>query len=218
MHQRLATVASSLWGVDIDSEGIAFLRSEGFENLAIGDICELDKIEALKERRFEAIVASEVVEHLLNPGLFLESVKSAMIPGTTELIITVPNAFRVETLLSLLRDVEYVHPDHNYWFSYHTANNLLRKTGFAVREVCVYSFQPTSLLPSPFRRRANGADVSVTGGVGRDERPAHSDRPRSRALAYLRSLPRRLIVSFLRGRSAFWGDGLIIVATLPEPD
>jgi len=212
MHQKLAGVAGELWGVDIDEEGISFLRGQGFDNLVTGDICELDKIGGVQDRDFDVIVASEVVEHLLNPGLFLNSVKMIMAPRRTELIVTVPNAFRVGTLLSLLRGVEYVHPDHNYWFSYHTATNLLRKCGFDIAEVLVYSFQDAGLRSSrPAGVRANGSH----GGedeAGPQPGPAHLPR---RALAYLRSLPRRLLVSALYRTSAFWGDGIIVVARVP---
>ncbi len=213
MHQELTRVASELWGIDIDSEGISFLRSKGFDNVGVGDICELDRIEELQQKSFDAIVASEVIEHLLNPGLFLNSVKAVMIPGKTELIVTVPNAFRVGTLLSLLRGVEYVHPDHNYWFSYHTVTNLLRKCGFEVAQVLVYSFQ-TSRMPVG---RAQGARGNGN-QRNQDESELHPTPPylHHRALAYLRSLPRRLVVSVLYKTTAFWGDGIIIVARVPE--
>jgi hypothetical protein len=33
-------------------------------------------------------------------------------------------------------------------------------------------------------------------------------------LKYLKALPKRLLVSYLYSKTPFWGDGLIIVATL----
>lgn len=141
LHQKLAEVSSELWGIDIDEDGISFLRSKGFNNLIVGDVCNLDKIPDLQEHIFDVIVASEIIEHLMNPGLFLEAVKKFMRPGHTELIVTVPNAFRLSTLIQLLHGVEYIHPDHNYWFSYATVTNLLKKAGFEIREVYVYSFE-----------------------------------------------------------------------------
>ena len=145
MHQKLARVTGELWGIDTDVDGVSFLRSQGFDNLIVGDVCNLNNIPELQRQHFDIIVASEIIEHLMNPGLFLEAVKNLMISGDTELIATVPNAFRVSTLLWLLRGVEYVHPDHNYWFSYHTVTNLLRKSGLAIHEVYVYSFE--KILP-----------------------------------------------------------------------
>jgi SAM-dependent methyltransferase len=212
LHQRLAAVASELWGVDIDAAGIAFLRSQGFTNLLAGDICQLHDLATLRGQDFDVIVASEVVEHLSNPGLFLSGIRNLMAPGRTELIVTVPNAFRVETLLWLLRGVECVHPDHNFWFSYRTATNLLHKSGLTIGAVYAYSLQPWGILPAPVRRlfgRLGKATACETVGPTPPVVP-----PTARLLAYLRSLPRRLLVTWLYRTTPFWGDGLILVATV----
>lgn len=212
MHQRLAVVAHELWGVDLDAQGIQRLRELGFANLVVGDVCELHGVNELDGRTFEVIVASEVVEHLLNPGQFLDAVRRFMTPGETELVVTVPNAFRFDTLRWLLRGVEYVHPDHNYWFSYHTIVNLLRKTGFASKEVYVYSFsalekpvaaQAPSTDDLPRRARLRSAARRATGLLLRVAKDP---------LAYMRQLARRIMISWLYRRTPFWGDGLIIVS------
>lgn len=216
MHQRLAGVARELWGVDVDAQGIQRLRELGFTNLVVGDICRLQDLKDLHGRAFEVIVASEVIEHLLNPGQFLESIRSFMTPGQTELIVTVPNAFRFDTLCWLLRGVEYVHPDHNYWFSYHTIVNLLRKMHFIPKEVYVYSFSASGksvAVPPPssdcFPRRAR-LRPAVRRATGQFRRVAR------RPLAYVRQLPRRLLVSWLYRRTPFWGDGLVVVCIVQE--
>ena len=38
MHQQIARVATELWGLDIDAEGIAFLAQKGFKNLVCGGL------------------------------------------------------------------------------------------------------------------------------------------------------------------------------------
>ena len=211
MHQKLSNVATELWGVDIDAEGISYLSSKGFDNLIADDICDLDRIEVLQKQSFDVIVASEIIEHLENPGLFLNSVKRLMAPEKTELIVTIPNAFRIDTLIWLFRGIEYVHPDHNYWFSYHTATNLLRKSYFEISEVYVYTFQPLRILPSRMHRIVEGKE-----GVKKNL-DTGNDRPASKSFfelfsSYFRSLPRRLVVSLLYKRTPFWGDGIIIIA------
>jgi hypothetical protein len=207
MHQQLQKVATELWGLDINVEGLAFLRAHGFDNLVEGDVSALDEVPELEGEAFDVLVASEIMEHLLNPGLFLSSVKSLMVPGHTELIITVPNAFRVSTLAWLLRGIEYVHPDHNYWFSYHTLTTLLQKNDFAIQGLYVYALRSTRLLPPLFRRSRTFAD------------PSPSSPPVSRrALAYLRSFPLRLVAGLLYRRSPFWGDGLIAVVQVPDDE
>lgn len=216
MHQKLAAVASELWGVDIDQEGIQFLASHGFDHLIAGDICEPPILAQLSGHPFDLILATEVIEHLPNPVQFLQAARRLLTPGHTELIITVPNAFRIETLLWLLRGVEYVHPDHNYWFSYVTATNLLRKSGFDVTAVYAYTFQPRAGLPNVVRRLlrrpmpsmpSSSSPTSIANAV--------SPHFLVRGVDYLRSLPKRLLVSALYRTTVFWGDGLILVAQAP---
>ncbi len=215
LHSQLAAVASTLWGVDIDNEGIEFLRNQGFEQLIAGDVSDPNTLAPLRGLSFDVVIASEVVEHLLNPGLFLDATRTVMTPGQTELIMTVPNAFRVQTLLHLLRGVEYVHPDHNYWFSYVTATNLLRKTNFEIVEVYAYTLEPRGILRVGRLRRDRPMRPGV-GAVG----PAASSQPPAptgqRLATYLRSLPRRILTSLLYRTTPFWGDGLILIAKVPR--
>lgn len=214
LHGQLAAVTTMLWGVDIDREGVEFLRGQGFDQLIVGDICDASTLGPLQRRSFDIIVASEVVEHLLNPGLFLTAVRALMTPGQTELIVTVPNAFRVGTLLHLLRGVEYVHPDHNYWFSYVTATNLLQKTNFQLSEVCAYTLEPRGILRvGGFRRDKEPAGSAVSVAL-----PANGNKVPSvlkRISGYLRSFPRRVLTSLLYRTTPFWGDGLILIAKVP---
>jgi predicted SAM-dependent methyltransferase len=212
MHQKLAEVAAELWGIDIDADGISFLRSQGFDNLVVGDVCSLDKIPEFQERSFDIIVASEIIEHLMNPGLFLNAVEKLMIPGHTELIVTVPNAFRISTLIQLWYGVEYIHPDHNYWFSYATVTGLLRKAGFEIKEIYVYSFESTKILSelvSKFFRRKN------TRMTPRLKAESSSFTSRVQIIGYLKLLLRRLVMRVLYKRTPFWGDGIIVFVRKP---
>ena len=213
MHQKLAAVASELWGVDIDQEGIQFLASHGFDHLIAGDICEPPILAQLSGHPFDLILATEVIEHLPNPVQFLQAARRLLTPGHTELIITVPNAFRIETLLWLLRGIEYVHPDHNYWFSYVTATNLLRKSGLDVTEVFAYTFQPRAGLPNVARRLLRRSAPPAPASATTLPRAVNGVSPHLlvRGLDYVRSLPKRLLASALYRTTPFWGDGLILV-------
>ncbi len=211
MHQRLANVSKELWGVDLDEEGIEFLRKRGFDNLLVGDICALQDMESIRNRFFDTIVASEVMEHLQNPGLFLETVRRFMEPGKTELIITVPNAFRIDTLIWLFHRVEYVHPDHHYWFSYYTATHFLLKNGFRVEEVYVYSFKPIRISQFITRRPArNGAKEENRLTI----KKTPFSMPLKQVVTWMCSLPGLLVSAVLLRINPFWGDGIIIVARI----
>jgi len=208
MHQKLKLVANELWGVDVNIEGITFLRSKGIDKLIVGDICDSNTFDPLRGLTFDVILVSEVVEHLENPGLFLDAVSILMMPET-ELIITVPNAFRIDTLLQLFRGIEYVHPDHNYWFSYHTLTTLVQKKGYRIGEFYVYSLQPYGLFPT-FLRKSFKHDRVNTVTV-----PSVTSQPpvalRDRIYKYLLSFPKRILATFLYKLTPFWGDGLIAI-------
>jgi predicted TPR repeat methyltransferase len=227
MHQKLDQVAGELWGVDVDAEGIAFLRDHGFEHLLIADISSSDTRESqaepdatmslLQAQAFDVILATEVLEHLPNPANFLAAVQRLMTSGRTQFIVTVPNAFRVDTLLWMWRNVEYVHPDHNYWFSYATITALLRKAGFTVEEVYPYSFQSSQLLPGKVRRLFQPAGQRTGQAASVSANPAAA-LPTKSASSYFKTLPKRMLVAALYGRSPFWGDGLLVVATMNPHD
>jgi 2-polyprenyl-3-methyl-5-hydroxy-6-metoxy-1,4-benzoquinol methylase len=213
MHQQIAAVASDLWGVDIDREGISLLRDRGFSNLVVADACDADRIEALGSRSFDVIVAAEIVEHLQNPGLFLAAVRRLMTPENTQLIVTVPNAFRTVSWLWLMRRVEFVHPDHNYWFSYATSTHLVRQSGLEIQNTYMYSLQPSDLFTTRRRRlgsrRRKPVDISAEGTVLRSMNSVPAAR---RILHYLGTFPRRALFSTLYCINPFFADGIVIVA------
>ena len=218
LHQKLASVASELWGFDIDEEGISFLKEQGFDNLFSGDASEINHVKPLMGINFDIIVAAEIVEHLQNPGLFLQTVKHLMTLEETTLIITVPNAFRIDTLLKLIRNVEYIHPDHNYWFSYHTITNLLRKNGFTVSQVYVYAFSRVGIVPEFIKKifRPNTAhteEQSLSSSVN-NPLSAPSIPLFQKISSYFISLPRRSLNTFLYSKTPFWGDGIIVFAKI----
>lgn len=211
LHQKLERVARRLVGTDIDAEGVRFMLSKGMQNVHAIDISDPAVALPFAGETFEVIVLSEVIEHLLNPGLMLERLKLMMQPGTTHLLVTVPNAFTVNNLLNMARGVEYVHPDHNCYFSHVTLHNLLTKTGFDIAEELVYTFE-TDVLPRRIRRRV---------ATFPQQRPAAEPDFGWMRTTYwrMRAAParllRRILAAYLYSRTPFWGDGLIAVCRKP---
>ena len=139
MHLKLMKVAKEVIGIDISKEGLKFLQEEGINNIIYGDVEHLDSIRKLQGKKFDIILASEIIEHLNNPGLFLQSAKK-LFSTNTKMIMTVPNAFRITGRIDYIKGYEFVHPDHNYWFSWKTLSALLKKNGYVINEICTYSF------------------------------------------------------------------------------
>ncbi|MEZ4735130.1 MAG: methyltransferase domain-containing protein [Caldilineaceae bacterium] len=218
LHQKLDAVATELWGMDINQTGIEFLQKAGFDRLFACDVEQIDQIDALRQQRFDVILASEIVEHLLNPGLFFTSIAKLMTPEHTRLIVTVPDAFRVSTLMWLTRGVEYVHPDHNFWFSYVTLNNLLQKTGYTTEAFYTYSSVGRSLLPRRFRRQPDQLAYSQQATpVAKEADLPLSDPPSTlsfpaKVFTYFSNLPKVTFINLMLRFSPYFGDGLIAVA------
>ena len=73
LHTAIGERSSELFGIDADEEGLDVLKANGFSDLYTGDLEHLDN--SLLDRTFDVVVAGEVIEHLNNPGLFLDGVK-----------------------------------------------------------------------------------------------------------------------------------------------
>lgn len=84
--------------------------------------------------RFDVIFAGDLVEHLSNPGLFLDSCAAHLKPGG-RLILTTPNCFSFFSLTEKMTKPEpTVNKDHTCYFNFKTLKQLLHKNGWAAAE------------------------------------------------------------------------------------
>src|SRR3990167_9116476 len=68
LHRKIKSSASDLLGIDYQIEVVKALREKGY-NVVSGNV------EALHlDRTFDVITAGNIIEHVSNPGLFLDSV------------------------------------------------------------------------------------------------------------------------------------------------
>jgi 2-polyprenyl-3-methyl-5-hydroxy-6-metoxy-1,4-benzoquinol methylase len=215
LHQKLAQVSPFLYGVDIDVEGIEFLKNNGFDNLWVMDICDPKQQAALANIQFDVIILSEVIEHLNNPGFMLDAIKQLMTKETA-LLISVPNAFAAKNIWNMIKRQEYVHPDHNYYFSHVTFANVLTKSGLAVQENYIYAFNPVA-----FKRSHNIVKSSYWYLHKRFEESSANWLLFLKNIGLdfvndVKALPENLLSWFLYKRSGFFGDGLMAICKLSE--
>jgi SAM-dependent methyltransferase len=86
---------------------------------ALSTICDLQRM-PFRPGAFDATIATQVLEHVLEPGRFLGEIHAALRPGGT-LYLTAPMMFK-----------EHQTP-HDYWrFTRHGLRHLLEKAGFRV--------------------------------------------------------------------------------------
>jgi len=140
LHLELEKSARELYGFDFDQEGLDILASEGGRNLFRADLQKLEEVTL--DETFDVIIAGEMIEHLSNPGLFLQGIKRFMNPQT-ELIITTINAYcALRFLIYFLRgkggENEPVHPDHVAYYSYKTLSLILSREELNIKKFCFY--------------------------------------------------------------------------------
>lgn len=137
LHQYIASFTKELCGIDASKEGINIMKEGGIRDVFVGDIYNLHNDENIVNRKFDVLVISEIMEHLVNPGLALESIRKYILKTNPEceVIFTVPNYQNFYfSFLSGLRGQEIVHPDHKFYFSYRTFRNLLENFGYKVED------------------------------------------------------------------------------------
>ena len=134
-------------GVDIDAEGIEILNKHGFntrhENVVTMDLGQT----------FDTIVAGELIEHLPNPGTFLENMSRHLKPDGT-LVITTPNPFYSKQAWKIWRHSQpSVHEEHTCWFDPITLNTLCQMSGLEVDKIYWVQKKKSFLktLPARFR-------------------------------------------------------------------
>ena len=84
---------------------------------------------------FDCIFAGDIIEHLANPGLFLECCKRHLSPEG-RLVLTTPNTFNLFNLAEKLSKREpTVNADHTCYFNSKTLKKLLEKNGMETTEI-----------------------------------------------------------------------------------
>lgn len=119
---------SNVLGIDILKDSINILNKKGYNmKEANAETFELKK-------KFDVIFAGELIEHLSNPGLFLQQSKKHLKKNGL-LILTTPNTFyapRAAGCMIKINDDPEVNDEHTNWFSPSTIKTLLSREGFNV--------------------------------------------------------------------------------------
>ena len=128
LHEKIVKIAKKVVGIDYLEQYIPMLKEKGYD-IRYGDVEHLEAVEL--NETFDVIVAGELIEHLSNPGLFLEGVKRFM-HDQSILILTTPNPFHYVRRNLLLKgeEKEWLNKEHSCWFSFQTLKQLLERHGY----------------------------------------------------------------------------------------
>jgi 2-polyprenyl-3-methyl-5-hydroxy-6-metoxy-1,4-benzoquinol methylase len=128
-------------GIDIDSESLAFVKSK----MPNADLRLIDahKLAQFFGPEFDLIIAGDVIEHLANPGIFLQAC-AGVIAKAGVLIITTTNAFGVIRNLKSMLFHEAVHAEHTAYYSHKTLRRLLQLEKMRILSAGYYRSEPLS--------------------------------------------------------------------------
>lgn len=135
LHASLAKAARSLTGVDLELRAIHCLREAGFADCIVCDAEHLDL-----DRRFECVVAGDVLEHVNNAGAVVAAL-ARHLTADGLLVIAVPSALSIGGLRALLNRSENVHRDHTAYYSPKTLSALCSRYGLLPTSL-VFTVQP----------------------------------------------------------------------------
>ncbi len=128
LHRRIKENAASVLGLDYETAEVLKMQQAGY-NVRQANAENFDLSE-----KFDLIVAGELLEHLSNPGKFLECAQRHLNEGG-QLVITTPNAnCMIYFLENLLLGREIDNTDHVCLYSPATIKTLLSRHGFVIEK------------------------------------------------------------------------------------
>lgn len=148
-HEQIALKAKYCLGVDIWREEIEKRKTMGY-NVVWGNVERMSL-----ERTFDVIVASDLIEHLANPGLFLERAREHLRDRGLLCLVT-PNAHSLNTSAKgFLGFRAAVNPEHTCWYDPTTLRQLLARYGFRPVEEYWQDYVKGPLADLALRLRPN---------------------------------------------------------------
>jgi 2-polyprenyl-3-methyl-5-hydroxy-6-metoxy-1,4-benzoquinol methylase len=162
-----------VWGIEASSIAVAKAASR-VDRCIQADLLDFKAIETvLAEERFDAIVFSDVLEHLYDPVNALRFYRRFLAPGG-RVLISVPNALNWQTRLSFLlgrfeyQDTGVLDRTHVRFFTFRSAARLLQAAGCSIEKTDFTPLLVRALLPAIKRLlvpRGSGAGPERTRAI-----------------------------------------------------
>ena len=135
LHKRLSDVAARCYGIDIQEQGIAYIRDHlGYTDAEAINILTQDS-KALLEDQWDYLLLPEVLEHIGNPMDFLSALRNKLHGRVSKIIITVPHALYRGNYRRTRQGIERINSDHRFWFTAYTLAKLMVDAGFEIEKV-----------------------------------------------------------------------------------
>jgi 2-polyprenyl-3-methyl-5-hydroxy-6-metoxy-1,4-benzoquinol methylase len=144
VHKAIKEVARSLIGIDLYQDGVEYLQKLGFNVVTADAQCfELGK-------KFDVIVAGDIIEHLEDFHGFLKSCKKHM-HKDSRLLISTPNPWYWRNIIKAALNKEVNNnPEHTCWLCVRTLRQLVNRHGMNIGEIQFGStYLRDKLIPLP---------------------------------------------------------------------
>jgi len=149
LHQHLSQSFDEVWGIDISAQKIEFLHTRGYELTRVADAQDFNL-----GKKFDTVVAGELIEHLENPSQFLRAAGRHLKPSG-RIVLTTPFAHGTPNVAySWLKYPKTCsNPEHTMWFCPSTIAVLARRSGLRVERVSlIVDFPPGAGSGRLYRR------------------------------------------------------------------
>lgn len=128
LHKALAEVSKTLEGMDLYEEGVKYLQEVGYK-IHVGNAENFDL-----GKKYDVIVAGDIIEHLGDLSGFLVSCKSHLKPGG-KLLISTPNPWYWRNVIkALLFGTVSNNPEHTLWMCPVTLSHLVSRYGMKLEQ------------------------------------------------------------------------------------
>jgi len=146
LHDDLVKNTSRCLGIDINEEGIKFFKEQlGYHDVISMNITEDPPNPVILSETWDYLIMGELLEHIDNPVNFLEKIKNKYSQNIKNYIITVPNAFKINNIKNIFKNIEEINTDHRYWFTPYTISKILISAGYSIDEMCLVMLNSPSI-------------------------------------------------------------------------
>ena len=152
LGEAIQQLGWEVWGIEQSKDACAAAQGR-IQRLIEADLLDINRVEtALGQERFDALVFSDVLEHVYNPLGVLEEYLRFVKPGG-RVVISLPNAVvwtnRARILCGRVdyADTGVMDRTHIRFFTFRTARELVRAAGCQIERVSSTPYLVRALLP-----------------------------------------------------------------------
>ena len=135
IYEFINSASKSYAGIELDKKRHAILSKKGI------NVYNLNAESFNLNKKFDTLFAGEFIEHLNNPGNFLNSCKKHM-KKNSSLILTTPNAYSINRVIRAilsLGNVPQFH-EHSLLFNEQLLIELLKRHKFKIKSVIYFNY------------------------------------------------------------------------------